>query len=185
MNKTKSDDRPLASHLWQHRGRARPDFAIRPGHGQESVWDYPRPPMLVEDSRLVEVRLQDILIARTDRSIRVLETASPPTFYLPREDVSMDLLRPASGHSFCEWKGQASYFDVRTAGGEVERAAWSYEHPRAAFARIAGHIAFYPGSVACNVDGERVRPQVGGFYGGWVTSEIVGPFKGEPGTGGW
>jgi len=139
----------------------------------------------VEDSRSVEVRLHGVLIARTERSLRVLETASPPTFYLPREDVSMGLLWPASGHSFCEWKGQASYFDVRTGDKAIDHAAWSYAHPRTAFARIAGHIAFYSESVACYVDGERVRPQVSGFYGGWVTSEIVGPFKGEPGTGAW
>ena len=130
-------------------------------------------------------KISPFLIARTERSVRVLETASPPTFYLPREDVSMGLLQPASGHSFCEWKGQASYFDVSSGDAAIDHAAWTYDDPRDAFSRIAGHIGFYPGRVACYVDGERVRPQAGGFYGGWVISEIVGPFKGEPGTGGW
>lgn len=185
MNKMKTEDDLLAQRLWQHRGKARPAFAIEPGEGQESVWDYPRPPVLVEDSRLVEVRIDERLIARTTRALRVLETASPPTFYLPREDISMDLLQPASGQSFCEWKGQASYFDLRSGDAMIARAAWSYEHPTDAFAGISGHLSFYPGRIACYVDGERARPQTGGFYGGWVTDEIVGPFKGEPGTGGW
>lgn len=175
----------LAEHLWQHRGQERPAFAAEPGKGQESVWDYPRPPILVEDSRLVEVRMDKVVIARTVRSVRVLETASPPSFYLPHEDVRVDLLQPARGHSFCEWKGQADYFDINSGDEMIERSAWSYRRPPDVYARIAGYISFYPGSIACYVDGKRVLPQTGGFYGGWVTDEIVGPFKGEPGTGGW
>ena len=179
------DNDLLAERLWQHRGQARPAFAVEPGKGQESVWDYPRPPVLVEDSRLVEVRIDECLIARTRHAVRVLETASPPTFYLPREDSNMGLLRPASGHSFCEWKGQASYFDLCSENAKIARAAWSYENPTDEFKRIAGYISFYPELLACYVGGERVRPQTGGFYGGWVTSEIAGPFKGVPGTGDW
>jgi uncharacterized protein (DUF427 family) len=179
------DDDLFARHLWQHRGQRRPPFAVEPRPGQESVWDYPRPPRLVPDRRLIEVHSGDLLIARTSRSVRVLETASPPTFYLPREAVRMELLRPATGHSFCEWKGQADYFDISTGDGWIERAAWSYPRPFDAFAEIAGHISFYPGQIACFVDGARVGSQAGGFYGGWITDEIVGPFKGEHGTGGW
>jgi uncharacterized protein (DUF427 family) len=170
---------------WRHRGQSRPAFAVAPRAGQESVWDYPRPPAIVGDERLVEVRLGGELIARSARALRVLETASPPTFYLPPEDVAMARLEPAAGNSFCEWKGQARYFDVRAAGRIAARAAWCYPEPFSEFAAIAGYISFYPGRVDCWVGGEQVQPQTGGFYGGWVTDEIVGPFKGEPGTGGW
>ncbi|MFY9972847.1 MAG: DUF427 domain-containing protein [Chromatiaceae bacterium] len=170
---------------WQHRGQRRPPFAIQPRADQESVWDYPRPPGLEPDRRLVEVRAGDRLIARTRTAYRVLETASPPTFYLPRSDVRMALLRPVGATSLCEWKGRASYYDVDAGDRLLERAAWTYEDPTAAFAEIAGCISFYPGRVDCYVDGRRVRAQAGGFYGGWVTDEIVGPFKGEPGTWSW
>jgi uncharacterized protein (DUF427 family) len=170
---------------WAHRGQRRPAFAIDPGPGQESVWDYPRPPRLVADPRRVEVRIGEALLARSSHAIRVLETASPPTFYLPRADVRMELLRRATGHSYCEWKGQAIYFDAIDDRRVIERAAWSYENPTAPFSAIAGYLSFYPGRVTCTVDGERVRPQRGAFYGGWVTDEIVGPYKGEAGTGGW
>ena len=170
---------------WEHRGQRRPAVAIEPGPGQESVWDYPRPPRLVVDRRRVEVRAGEVVLAQSTHAIRVLETASPPTFYLPRADVRTDLLRRAAGHSYCEWKGQAVYFDVFDGGRMIERAAWSYEDPTPAFAAIAGYLSFYPGRVACTVDGERVRPQPGAFYGGWITDEVVGPYKGEAGTGGW
>ena len=185
MKRNHSDPERLAAGLWPHRGQQRPAFALEPAAGQESVWDYPRPPVLVADRRLVEVRVGERSIARTNAAVRILETASPPTFYLPRRDVRMELLQRAGGHSFCEWKGRASYFDVRGEAGPIEQAAWTYEEPFEAFAAIAEHVSFYPGRVACYVDGERVRPQAGGFYGGWVTHEIVGPYKGEPGTGGW
>jgi uncharacterized protein (DUF427 family) len=171
--------------LWQHRGQRRPDFAVPPRPGQESVWDYPRPPAIVPDNRWVEVRLGEMLIARSQRVIRVLETASPPTFYLPREDVDMSRLTPARGHSFCEWKGQADYFDLLLDDTRRERVAWSYEQPFAEFTAIRGYLSFYPDRVECFVAAEPVRAQQGGFYGGWVTDEIVGPYKGEPGTGVW
>lgn len=171
--------------IWTHRGRHRPDFAVVPGEGEESVWDYPRPPGIASDSREVVVRADGDLVARSRGALRVLETASPPGFYLPPEDVRVELLVPAPGASFCEWKGQASYWSVRTAGRLVERAAWSYADPFPEFETIRNYLAFYPGRLECTVDGERVRPQAGSFYGGWITSEIVGPFKGDPGTEGW
>jgi len=172
--------------IWKHRGTRRPSFALEPGENQESVWDYPRPPVVRPDSRRVVVRLGDIVIADTTAALRVLETASPPTFYLPEADAAMALLLPDPTHStYCEWKGVASYLDLVVPGKRLPRVAWRYESPRAPFAALIDHISFYPGRVECYVDGERVRPQPGAFYGGWMTAEIVGPVKGEPGTGGW
>ena len=171
--------------LWSHVGAGRPDFAVEPGPGQESVWDYPRPPRLVRDERVVEVRHGEHLVARTTRALRLLETASPPTFYLPVDDVEIGMLTRAPGHSRCEWKGEASYWDVGPAEDQVARAAWSYEQPFADYSVLAGHLSFYPALLLCTVAGEAVRPQPGGFYGGWVTDDVVGPFKGEPGTGAW
>lgn len=169
--------------VWTNTGQQRPDFAVAPGPGQESVWDYPRPPALVRDNRTVEVKDGDCVIARTTAAFRILETASPPTFYLPADDVDFELLVETPGNSICEWKGMAKYWALaRDPGVPV---AWAYPRPRARFDRIKDYIAFYPGRVICYVDGERVRPQAGGFYGGWITSEVVGPFKGEPGTGHW
>ncbi len=168
--------------LWNYTGSGRPEFAIEPAPGQESVWDYPRPPAIVDDTRLVEVFEGDRRIASTRAAVRVLETASPPTFYLPPESVEPGALEPAGGASFCEWKGAARYWSV---AGKPEPVAWSYPTPSAAFLRLRDYVGFYPGRLACFVDGERVRPQPGGFYGGWITDEIVGPVKGEPGTGHW
>jgi uncharacterized protein (DUF427 family) len=170
--------------MWTYHGQRRPDFAEEPGPGQESVWDYPRPPRIVPDSREVVVRHGKDELARTVRGVRVLETASPPTFYIPPEDVSRALLVSAPGSSFCEWKGRAVYFSLASAP-ELGSVGWSYPEPTRPFQSIRGYLSFYPAKVSCFVDGERVRPQPGGFYGGWVTSEIVGPFKGKPGTGGW
>lgn len=174
-----------ARNIWQFRGQTRPPGAVEPGPGQESVWDYPRPPAVVDDTRLVQVRLDDTLIAETRAAKRVLETASPPTFYLPPESVDVAYLRPETGHSFCEWKGRASYFGICVGDHCVGQAAWCYPEPLRPFSAIKDYLAFYPDRLACYVDGERVRAQTGGFYGGWITDEIVGPFKGEPGTGGW
>jgi uncharacterized protein (DUF427 family) len=170
--------------MWQYRGQERPPFAIEPGPGQESVWDYPRPPALVPDARPIEVWAATTRIAATTRAVRVLETAGPPTFYIPPDDVARAALVRASGSSFCEWKGVASYWALAVAPG-AGAIGWSYDDPTPAFEAIRGWLSFYPGRVACSVAGERVRPQPGGFYGGWVTDEIVGPFKGEPGTGRW
>ncbi len=169
--------------MWQHTGQHRPDFAIEPGPGQESVWDYPRPPALVADSRRIVVSHDSVVIADTRKSLRLCETASPPTFYLPPEDVRLDSLVRASGAPICEWKGAATYFALAT---DTETAvAWSYPRPRARYDHLKDFVAFYPALVTCLVDGEQVRPQPGRFYGGWVTSDVVGPFKGEPGTGHW
>jgi uncharacterized protein (DUF427 family) len=171
--------------LWHHRGEARPPFALEPGPGQESVWDYPRPPVIVPDERRVRVLAGGVTLADSRRAIRVLETASPPTFYLPPADVRTDLLVPTAMATFCEWKGRANYYAVRLSARLIEDAAWSYPEPFTEFEPIRGYLAFYPSAVECWVDDERVRPQPGRYYGGWVTSEILGPFKGEPGTGGW
>ena len=167
---------------WRNTGTARPDFAVEPGPGQESVWDYPRPPRLAPDEREVVVRAGEQEIARTRAGVRVLETASPPTFYLPPDDIRMDRLEPAPGSSFCEWKGEAGYWRLR---GADEPVGWSYEKPFPEFEAIRSWLSFYPALVECRVDGARVAPQPGRFYGGWVTPELVGPFKGEPGSEGW
>ena len=161
----------------------RPAFAIEPGPAQESVWDYPRPPAIKRDSRTIEVRDGTSVLAWTASSYKVMETASPPTFYIPRVNVKLGLLVRVDDRTYCEWKGSASY-------SALERQpdvpiAWSYEQPRSRFDVIRGFIAFYPGRIDCFLDGERVRAQAGRFYGGWITSEVVGPFKGEPGTGHW
>ena len=169
--------------MWTNTGKTRPDNAVSPGPGQESVWDYPRPPALQRDNRLVEVKVGDAIIASSTATFRVLETASPPTFYVPADDIDMDQLAEAAGSSICEWKGRAVYWAL--ARDPDVPVAWAYPRPRARFDRIKDYIAFYPRRVECYVDGERVRPQAGGFYGGWITSDVVGPFKGEPGTGHW
>ncbi len=170
---------------WKHTGAERPPFAVAPGEGQESVWDYPRPPKLVGDDRRVQVYAGDVLIVDTTEAARVLETSHPPTFYLPRKDVRMDHLEPVGTGSRCEWKGEASYFDVVVGSERLSRAAWSYEAPFGEFEPVAGHICFYAHALTCLVGGDRVKPQPGGFYGGWITPELVGPFKGDPGTSGW
>lgn len=171
--------------MWRFTGKERPDFAVEPGKGQESVWDYPRPPRVEAATRRLEVVAGDVLIAETRRALRVLETASPPTFYLPPEDVRMEYLRPAAGSSYCEWKGEAVYWSVVIGSTVIDQAGWSYPEPSSLFKSIAGYLSFYPARVGCRVDGVTVEPQPGGFYGGWVTPEIVGPIKGEPGTGWW
>jgi uncharacterized protein (DUF427 family) len=169
--------------MWNHRGQQRPDFAVEPEPGQESAWDYPRPPVARRDRRLIEVRNGDVLLARSNRSYRVMETASPPSFYVPGDSVTWDQLVKVDGNSVCEWKGAATYWSL--AGNPQAPVAWSYPRPRARFDMIRNFVSFYPGRVACFVDGERVNTQPGHFYGGWITSEVVGPFKGEPGTGHW
>jgi len=173
-----------AQQQWDFRGQNRPRFAIEPAPDQESVWDYPRPPALVADGRLVVVKVGERVIAESSATMRVLETASPPTFYIPPRDVEMTQLVNVAGSSMCEWKGSAKYWALTNSGSE-RAVGWSYPSPFAEFAQIQDYLAFYPSRVDCLVDGERVRAQAGEFYGGWVTDEIVGPFKGDPGTGGW
>lgn len=155
-------------------------------HDTESVWDYPRPPALRGTTEVVEVHFGEQLIARTDRPIQVLETSHPPTYYLPRSAFAAGVLQPVAGRTMCEFKGQASYFDVVVAGSRAPRAAWHYPQPTSGFADLLGHIALMPGAMqACYVDGEQVQSQDGDFYGGWITSKVRGPFKGAPGTLGW
>lgn len=168
---------------WTNTGAERPPFALEPGPGQESVWDYPRPPVIVPDRRRVVVGTPDDPFAESTRAVRVLETASPPTFYLPPADVREDRLVRVAGRSFCEWKGEAQYW--ASAAAPETAIAWNYPTPLTEFGSIAGWYAFYPGRITCLVDDEQVRPQAGGFYGGWITDDVVGPFKGEPGTSGW
>lgn len=171
---------------WQWRGRQRPAFAQTPAPGQTSVWDFPRPPRLAPDTREVVVRWGEIEVARTRRAVRVLETSHPPSFYLPWADVvARDLLRPAPGGSFCEWKGPAQYWSLVRGDQRLPGVAWSYPQPLAGAEALADCVAFYPAALDCTVDGAAVSAQPGGFYGGWITPELVGPFKGAPGSEGW
>ncbi len=170
---------------WRWRGQQRPPFAIVPSPSQESVWDYPRPPAYVPDTRHIQIDAGDKPLARTNRAIRVLETGSAPTFYVPPESVDMALLTPSTRHTFCEWKGRAEYFHVEGSAGRIENAVWRYPDAFDDAASIAGWFACYPSLLRCRVDGEPVRAQAGGYYGGWITDDIVGPCKGEPGTGHW
>jgi len=159
---------------------------VTPGPGQESVWDYPRPPRVEDTSKHIQVVFNGVVIAETGRAVRVLETSHPPVYYIPPQDIKMEHLRPASRSSYCEWKGRAAYYTLSVGEKQAENAAWYYPDPTPGLEAIEGHLAFYPHLMdACYVDGERVQAQAGGFYGGWITSDIVGPFKGEPGTWGW
>lgn len=154
----------------------------------ESVWDYPRPPRLEPVSKRLQVTLGGVVIADTARGHRVLETSHPPVYYFPLEDITPEALVPSTKRgSMCEWKGAASYYDVvGGTGRRVEGGAWTYRSPTPAFDAIRDAVAFYPAPMdSCTVAGERVTPQPGGFYGGWITIDLVGPYKGEPGTMGW
>ena len=159
---------------------------VEPGPGQESVWDYPRPPAIEASAHHVTVTIADVLVAESRRPIRVLETSQPPTYYFPPDDVRTDLLVPGTARSVCEWKGDASYWTAVVGARRVDDAAWSYATPTPRFTAIRDHLAFYPQRAdVCTVDGEVVEPNEGSFYGGWITSKVVGPFKGAPGTLGW
>lgn len=159
---------------------------IPPGPGQESVWDYPRPPAVVETGDRVRVVHHGVTVADTTAAIRVLETSQPPAFYIPRADISTEHLLPGSGRSFCEWKGPATYWSVLVDEVLLPNAAWSYEDPTPRFVAIRGHVAFYARLLdECWVGDERVVANPGSFYGGWITSKVVGPFKGDPGTQHW
>lgn len=170
---------------WQWRGQARPPFADLPAPGQVSVWDYPRSPRIATDTREVVVRWRDVEVARSRRALCVMETSHPPSFYLPWHDVAVQLFEPAPGESFCEWKGPAQYWRLVDGARRTQSVAWSYPESLAGAEVLADCVAFYPAMLACTVDGTRVQPQPGGFYGGWVTSELVGPFKGQPGSESW
>lgn len=170
---------------WHWRGQARPDFAHATGHGEESVWDYPRPPIMAPDLRHVLVRADEHVVAETDAAVRVLETAGPPTVYVAPDAVRTEWLTPNGRQSMCEWKGLAEEFDLTADGIAVPAVAWCYTQTFPEFEPLRGWFSFYPGRIDCRIDGEIAYPQPGGFYGGWVTREIIGPFKGDPDTGAW
>lgn len=164
----------------------------KPGPGQESVWDYPRPPLLERRDCDVEVWLGGVLVCGADHALLIKETSHPPTYYLPLTAWRVGALEPAPGSSVCEWKGAAQYLDVVARDdhdAEVDRAAaaaWRYPAPRAPFEDLRNYASVYPGRMQrVTVNGERVQPQEGGFYGGWITDDVVGPFKGQPGSWGW
>jgi uncharacterized protein (DUF427 family) len=163
--------------------RPRPEL---PGPGQESVWEYPRPPAVERSPALVVVEFAGVVVAESDRSWRVLETSHPPVHYLPRADVRTDLLGGHPARTWCEFKGAASYADVVVGDRRSPRACWWYAEPAAGYEPLTDAIAFYPRRVdLITVDGEPVRSVDGDFYGGWITSRVVGPFKGGPGTEWW
>jgi uncharacterized protein (DUF427 family) len=159
---------------------------VVPQPGQESVWGYPRPPRVEPSQERIRVVLGGELILDVTESLRVLETSHPPVYYFPREAFRPAALELATGTSYCEFKGTALYLNVRGGGLLAAAAGWSYPQPAPPYTTLAGHVALYAGKMDyCSVDGERVRPQAGAFYGGWITSRVVGPFKGEPGTMFW
>ena len=159
---------------------------IEPKAGQESVWDYPRPPKLERTNKHLKIIFNSEIIAETNRAFRVLETSHPPVYYFPPEDVRMEFLSETKNSSFCEWKGRAGYYSIKVGDKSVENAAWFYPNPTESFAEIKNYIAFYPSKMdACYVDDELVEAQEGDFYGSWITKDIVGPFKGGAGTFGW
>jgi uncharacterized protein (DUF427 family) len=178
---------PPAREAWRF---ARRPAAIEPtGPGEESVWSFPRPPRVEDVAAPIVVAAGERVIASTTRAVRVCETAGAPCYYLPAEDVDRAVLVATGRWSVCEWKGVAFSYDVVVAGRTFASAAWSYPDPLddlgCGFGRIAGRFAFYASELRCTLDGERVRPQPGGFYGGWVTARLTGPIKGIPGSNGW
>jgi uncharacterized protein (DUF427 family) len=163
-----------------------PPQRIAPQAGQESVWDYPRPPRLEPVSKQIKIVFEGRTIADTTAGYRVLETSHPPVYYLPPADIDMSYLQATTRGSFCEWKGNALYYHLIVGDRRIENAAWAYPNPTEKFRPIAGYLAFYAQLMdACYIDGELVTPQPGGFYGGWITQDIIGPFKGIPGSWGW
>ena len=160
---------------------------IEPQPGQESVWDYPRPPRMERSQKQIEVIFNGVTIASSNQTYRILETSHPPAYYIPPADINLEYLQPGgTSRSFCEWKGFASYYTVAVKDKQVINAAWYYTQPNPVYAAIENCVAFYPSKMdACYVDGELVKAQAGDFYGGWITSDIVGPFKGEAGSWGW
>ena len=159
---------------------------ITPQPGQESVWDYPRPAILQDTDKHLKVICNGIVLAETTKGKRVLETSHPPTYYFPPEDIKLEHLIETPKKTRCEWKGQCIYYDISIGDKHIKYGAWEYFDPTSDFVTIKGYYSFYAGLMdACYVNDELVTPQAGDFYGGWVTANIVGPFKGEPGTWGW
>ena len=159
---------------------------VEPGPGQESVWDYPRPPRVESSNERVRVIFNGVVIADSERAKRVLETSHPPTYYIPEGDVRMEYLTATQRTTWCEWKGRARYYTVMVGDRSAQEAAWAYPDPAQGYGAIKGHMAFYAQAMdACYVGEEQVQAQAGDFYGGWITKDIVGPFKGGLGTVGW
>jgi len=162
------------------------DLRVEPGPGQESVWDYPRPPRVEPAPERIRVVVDGVEIANSTQALRVLETAGPPVYYLPPQDVRMDLLTSTEHVTHCEWKGDASYFTLHVGDRVIHNVGWAYPRPLPGYEQIRDHLAFYAGLVdEAWVGDERASPQPGRFYGGWITSRICGPFKGVPGSSGW
>jgi uncharacterized protein (DUF427 family) len=159
---------------------------VTPGPGQESVWDYPRPPRVEATTERIRIRFGGETIIDTTDAVRVLETSHPPVYYLPRSAFPEGALEKAPGASFCEFKGAAKYVTLRGGAARAESAGWYYPDPSPGYELLADRVAVYPSAMdSCEVAGETVTSQAGDFYGGWITSRVVGPFKGEPGTMGW
>ena len=176
----------MAHHLMRPGPAAVPATRIVPGPGQQSVWDFPRPPRIEPSAERVVVRFGGQVVADSRDAVRVLETSHPPVYYLPRAAFVEGVLVKAPGSSLCEFKGVGRYLDLRVGDAVARRAAWYYPEPRPGYEQLRDRVALYPGAMeSCEVDGEGVSPQEGGFYGGWITSRVVGPFKGGPGTLGW
>ncbi len=164
----------------------KPFEKIMPQPGQESVWDYPRPPKIEPTSKSIKIEHQGIVIAQSNKAFRILETSHPPVYYIPQEDILMEHLTLTDEVSFCEFKGKAHYYHLQIGNTIVRDVAWTYLNPPPKFEQIKNYLAFYPHKVdACFVNDEKVQAQEGGFYGGWITQDIVGPFKGGTGTWGW
>lgn len=157
-----------------------------PGPGQESVWDYPRPPRVERVPERVRITFNGVEVANSIRAWRALETSHPPVYYIHPDDLKRECLQVSFRQSFCEWKGKASFVTLRVGERVAEDVGWFYPVPAPAFQVIRDHVAFYAEPMeSCMVGDEEVRPQPGGFYGGWITSKVVGPFKGAPGTDFW
>ncbi len=159
---------------------------IKPKKGQESVWDYPRPPALEPFNKTIEIFFNGEKIVQTNRAYRVLETSHPPVYYIPLEDIEQEFLVDSDNSTYCEWKGKGSYFSLKVGEKAIKDVAWYYDKPKERFESIKNYLAFYAHKVdTCTIDGEIVIPQPGNFYGGWITEDIVGPFKGIEGSWGW
>ncbi len=182
--KTEKNWLQKARESWNNTGNKRPPFAIEPKKGQRSVWDFPRPPIIEKISKSIVVKYKGKDIVDSCDALAVLETASPPTYYIPECDIDMSALVRIHGKtSMCEWKGNAIYWALKTM---INRpVAWSYTNPFPEFAALKNHVAFYPQHLECYIDGKRVLAQDSEFYAGWITPDLVGPFKGEKGTGHW
>ncbi len=169
---------------WDNTGSKRPAFAVVPKKGQRSVWDFPRPPVLEKVNQLVQVKHQGKTIAKTRNAWAVLETASPPTYYISKSDIDMSMLaQVVDKTSMCEWKGSAMYWALSTRTDQP--VAWSYPNPFPEFEPLKNHLAFYPQNLDCFIDKVLVKAQASQFYAGWITPDLTGPFKGEKGTEHW